>query len=92
MERIWNRKLKFEVISLLDDDIKRLSDEYILIYEDYYIKQYNSINNGYNVEKYIGWDFIRRKETLVNKNDIYNLSIYQKQIEDKKILDDNAFI
>lgn len=97
LQKDWNEygqdNFKFEVISLLSDEIKRLSDEYILlIYEDYYIKHYDSINNGYNIENTLEKILLGEKKTSINKNDIYNLSIYQKQIEDKKILNDHGVI
>lgn len=55
LQQDWNTygadNFKFEIISVLDKSIAKFVDEYILlVYEDKYIKQYDSINNGYNVE------------------------------------------
>jgi group I intron endonuclease len=97
LQQDWNKygqdNFEFGVIALLDDEIKRLSDEYILlIYEDYYIKQYDSIENGYNVENTLQKVLLGEKQTHIGSNSKYNISIYQKQIEDKKIVNDNGLI
>ena len=42
---------KFEILETIDDDLKQIIQKCLLyILEDKYIKQYNSINKGYNVE------------------------------------------
>lgn len=97
LQQDWNEygtdNFKFEIIALLDEDIKRLSDEYILlIYEDYYIKHYDSISNGYNIENTLEKILSGEKKTYINKNDKYNLNIYLKQVQDKKIINNNGLI
>ena len=56
LQKDWNKygqdNFKFEIIEELDKNIANYIDQYVLIvYEDKYIKQYDSINNGYNVEE-----------------------------------------
>jgi len=56
LQQAWNtygaESFKFEVIEELDKNIKNFIAQYVLIaYEDKYIKEYDSINNGYNVEE-----------------------------------------
>lgn len=55
LQEEWNiygeSAFKFEVIEELNKDIARYIDQYVLIiYEDKYIKTYNSIEEGYNIE------------------------------------------
>lgn len=56
LQKDWNEfgedNFKFSVVAGLDDNIKQLVDRYVLLYyENMFIKKYDSINNGYNVEK-----------------------------------------
>jgi len=56
LQEDWNiygkSAFKFEVIEELNKDIARYIDQYVLIiYEDEYIKKYNSIVEGYNIEE-----------------------------------------
>lgn len=97
LQQDWNtygkNAFKFEVIAVLDDEIKKLSDEYILlIYEDYYIKQYNSIDKGYNIENTLQKVWAGEKQTCIKASNVHSLNIYQKQIEDKKIVNENGLI
>lgn len=97
LQKDWNElgenNFEFEIITLLDKDIKKMSDEYILlIYEDHYIREYNTINNGYNIENTLEKVLNGEKKVFEGKNDKYAIEIYQKQIDDDKIVNKNGRI
>jgi len=55
LQEDWNTygkdNFKFEILETIDDNLKQIIQKCLLyILEDKYIKQYNSINKGYNVE------------------------------------------
>jgi group I intron endonuclease len=55
LQQDWNKygkdKFKFEILAVLDESINNYIDKYILLlYEGYYIKEYDSIVSGYNIE------------------------------------------
>ena len=55
LQEDWNTygkdNFKFEILETIDDDLKQIIQKCLLyILEDKYIKQYNSIDDGYNVE------------------------------------------
>jgi group I intron endonuclease len=56
LQQDWNtygkEEFKFEIVEEIDKNIKNYTAQYVLIaYEDKYIKKYDSINTGYNVEE-----------------------------------------
>lgn len=56
LQQDWNEYgkegFKFEIVEEIDKNIKNYTAQYVLIaYEDKYIKEYDSINTGYNVEE-----------------------------------------
>ena len=67
---------KFEVILYLDESIKNYVDKYLLIYyEDKYIKEYNSISSGYNIENTLEMLKYGNKEYSCNNG--FNQNIYK---------------
>lgn len=67
---------KFEVLLALDDSIKNYVDKYLLVfYEDKYIKKYNSIHNGYNIENTLE-SLISNKRNFGNQE--FNIDMYKK--------------
>jgi group I intron endonuclease len=94
----WNEfrqdNFKFEIISILDEDISNFIGEYILIvYEDKYIKQYDSISNGYNVEETLE-KVLAGEKIIFNKNKDKSMlnSCMIKINEFKEFIDENRQI
>jgi group I intron endonuclease len=56
LQKDWNEyddetNFKFEIIEEIDSNLKSIIQQFLLfIYEDKYIKKYDSINNGYNIQ------------------------------------------
>lgn len=70
LQNDWNTygkdNFNFQVISMLDDSISNFIDKYILlIYESKYIEEYNSIYEGYNIEKTIN-KVINKKKIIMD--------------------------
>lgn len=87
LQNDWNKygeeNFTFNIISVLDDSIENFLDKYILlIYEDYYIKKYNSLNDGYNNELTLDKIFQNKKTIVNNHKDIGIIKKYQKKIND----------
>lgn len=88
---------KFEIIDICDIekvDIK-IKKCLLLIYENKYIKKYDSINNGYNIEFTLKECLLGNKETnyFSNKNMLKKLIISTlKKIKSKIYVEENGFI
>ena len=77
---------KFEVIDEIDKNLKLIIQKCLLvIYEDKYIKQYNSINEGYNVENSLELILESKKALFdgqqINKKVKYIINEIVKNIE-----------
>lgn len=76
----WNKygenNFKFEVILYLDESIKNYVDKYLLIYYEYkYIKEYDSIFNGYNIENTL--EVLKSGNKEYNYNNGFNPNMYK---------------
>lgn len=96
LQNDWNEygadNFEFKIISVLDESISSYVDKYILlVYEDKYIKQYDSIENGYNVEYTLEKVLIDEKIIFDNKDKAI-LKKYIKKIDKKEIIDCGGII
>lgn len=76
LQKDWNEygdenNFKFEIIETIPDNLHIIIQQALLyIYEDKYIKQYNSIKNGYNTENTL-------KEVIDGKKSLFNQPLNQ---------------
>ncbi|MBD5589140.1 GIY-YIG nuclease family protein [Clostridium botulinum] len=90
LQEDWNTygedDFKFKILNVLDDCINSYIDKYIcILYEAKYIKEYNTIEDGYNIEKTI-LEVVNGDKIVTNeKRDKGILKKYFKQIENNNI-------
>lgn len=82
LQKDWNMygqdKFTFDVVEELEQDIDTFSAKYILvIYENKYIKFYNSLNEGYNCEDTLFEILSGNKKMMFNNND-HSVEIMKK--------------
>ncbi len=90
LQEAWNKdgeiSFVFEIIKELDDNLNFIAlQDLLLVYEDMYIKQYNSINDGYNIENTLELIF-NDKKLIVGTKKVTNkhkaiLRNYMRNIE-----------
>ena len=95
LQKDWNKygqdNFEFEVIVTLDDKIKKLVDRHItLIYENIYIKQFNSIEEGYNIEDTFTKVMNGDKQVLMVKPKLLNM--YMQKVADGLYVEKNGII
>jgi group I intron endonuclease len=97
LQNDWNKygedNFDFRVISALDDCINSYIDKFIsLLYEHKYIKEYDSLNNGYNVEDTLKEILNGNKIIEDEKRDISILKKYTDKIKNKIIKEKGGII
>ena len=95
LQEDWNKygqdNFEFTVIVTLDDNIKKLVDRHItLIYENIYIRKFNSINEGYNIEDSFAKVMNGDKRVLMVQSHL--LKYYQTKVENNFYVEDNGII
>ena len=79
---------EFEVIATLDKDIPKFVDKFInIIFEDIYILKYNSIKEGYNIERTFTEVFLNENKNIRggNKRSRTMLKVYFKRYKQGEI-------
>lgn len=91
LQNDWNtygkENFEFKIVSVLDNGISTFVDKYIcLLYELKYIKQYNAIDNGYNIENTV-FEIAKGNKSITNDNerDKAMLKKYIKKIKNGEI-------
>jgi hypothetical protein len=92
----WNTygadNFKFEVVTILSEDIDNFIDKYILlVYEDKYIQEYNSINNGYNIENTLE-QVLNGDKIIINEKDNLLLEGWMLKERLGKLINENKVI
>ena len=92
----WNKynenDFEFSIITTLSDNIPKYVDNFILmLYEDTYIKQYNAISKGYNVENTLEKSLNGDKNNFSKKDSIMLNRVKQK-MADEQITNSNGII
>jgi group I intron endonuclease len=92
----WNKygedNFKFEIVTVLNEDINKFIDKYILlVYEDKYTKEYNSINNGYNIENTLE-QVLNGDKIIINEKDNLFLEGWMLKYKNTKLVDENGVI
>lgn len=96
LQNDWNEygsdNFEFKIISVLDESISTYIDKYILlIYEDNYIRQYNSVETGYNIECTLQ-EIFTDKKIIFSDKDKGILKKYTKRINEKRIIEYGGII
>lgn len=96
LQNDWNEygadNFEFRIVSVLDKSISTYIDKYILlIYEDYYIKQYDSVENGYNIEHTLE-KVLNDKKIIFSDKDKGILKKCNKRIDKKEIIEYGGII
>ena len=86
---------EFEVIVTLDKDISNIVGEFIsIIFEDIYITKYNSIKDGYNIERTFTEVFLNKNRNIRYGNEASKdkLKRYFKKYKQGEIFTQNSVI
>ena len=92
----WNTygadNFKFEIVTVLNEDINKFIDKYILlVYEDKYIKEYDSIDNGYNIENTLE-QVLNGYKIIINEKDNLLLEGWVLKEKSGKLINKNRVI
>jgi|GEM_PF-1823150 len=84
LQQAWNKdgeiSFVFEIIQEVNNSNQFMLQCLLFIYEDFYIKQYNSINNGYNIEDTLKLIFNDKKPIIDGQIVTYKNKSILKQL------------